>query len=157
MSLRNFFFPEEITIVRGSHSGGELADLFASDDSRFEVHPGVTQDPEEPPVWLRIVGTSSTATPSEIRFILEARVNTPAVTQTIALFNYVLDDYEVVDVRSSTMADSVVEVIVGGDPSRFVDNETLEIKAQLTWKPGPLVLLFPWTVGMDQAVWRINE
>jgi hypothetical protein len=60
-----------------------------------------------------------------------------------------------VDVRIATRSDSVAEVVVDGDPSRFVDPETLEVNAQLTFTPPPLVLLFPWSVGIDQAVWTV--
>ena len=83
--------------------------------------------------------------------------DTPGVTQRIELFDYVTESYEEVDSRTASLnEDSVVEVIVEGDPSRFIDPETLEVKAQLTWKPGPLVILYPWNVGIDQAVWKIT-
>jgi hypothetical protein len=59
-----------------------------------------------------------------------------------------------VDARMRTAPDSVTEIIVEGDPSRFVDSETLAVKARLTFKPGPL-LIFPWDVRIDQAVWTI--
>jgi hypothetical protein len=97
-----------------------------------------------------------TDAPAELRFVLETRADTPNVTQTISLFNYVTNMYEEVDSSTTSFnSDGAVEVTVGGDPSRFINSETLEVKAELTWKPPPLVLVFPWEIGIDQAVWKI--
>ncbi len=156
MSMRVIFVPEELTVIRGRIESGELADLFASDDSRLNVQPGPTQDPEEPPVWLELRSTATTDSPAQLSFILEANVDTPGVTQTIRLFDYVLGEYEEVDSRTASFnQDLAVEIVVDGDPSRFIDPETLEVKAQLTWMPGPIVIVFPWSVGIDQAVWAV--
>lgn len=147
--------PQDVQVVRGRVASGGIADLFESDDSRLVVQPGLTQNPDEPPVWLILSGTSVTESPSQLSFTLETQVDTPGVTQRIELFDFTLGAYEEVDVRIATRMDSVVEVVVKGDPSRFVDPETLELNAQLTFKPPPLVLLFPWSVGIDQAVWTV--
>ncbi|MCH7527521.1 MAG: hypothetical protein IID39_08795 [Planctomycetes bacterium] len=149
--------PIDLRIIRGRHVAGELADLFASDDSRMVFQPGITLDPDEPPVWLELTGRSPSGSPSELAFTLETRVDTPGVTQTISLFNYDAGEFEEIDSRTASFNnDSTVEIVVGGDPSRFIKSDTLEMKAELTWKPGPLVILFPWNIGIDQAVWSIT-
>jgi hypothetical protein len=148
--------PDGHTLIRGRHILGIMPDLYRSDDSRLTFNPGLTQDPEEPPVWLELTGTSVTDAPTELRFVLETRADTPNITQTISLFNYVTNMYEEVDASTTPFNnDGAVEVTVGGDPSRFINSETLEVKAELTWKPPPLVLVFPWNLGIDQAVWKI--
>jgi len=48
------------------------------------------------------------------------------------------------------------EVSITDDPSRFIDPNTLEMKAQLSWKPTGPVLLWPWTVRIDQTIWTIT-
>ncbi|MCH7526736.1 MAG: hypothetical protein IID39_04810, partial [Planctomycetes bacterium] len=146
--------PTDLEVFRGRVVSGEIGDLFDSDDSRMGFWPGITQDSSEAPVWLRLTGSSLTDVPAELRFTLEANVNTPGVAQRIELFNYVMQSYEEIDFRVGTDTDSIVEIVVDGDPSRFVDSKTLEMKAQLTWLPGPLVF-FPWTVSVDQAVWKV--
>jgi hypothetical protein len=96
-------------------------------------------------------------TPSILEFTLETQVDTPGVTQTVELFNYVSQEFEEVDSRvTSFNEDAVVEIVVDNDPGRFIDPETLEVKAQLTWKPGPLVIVYPWYLGIDQAIWRVT-
>jgi hypothetical protein len=95
-------------------------------------------------------------TPSILEFTLETQVDTPGVTQTVELFNYVSQEFEEVDSRvTSFNEDGKVEIVVDTDPGRFIDPETLEVKAQLTWKPGPLVLGYPWNLRIDQAIWRV--
>jgi hypothetical protein len=147
--------PEDYTVVRGIPAYGGLADLFASDDSRLGTNAGPTLDPAEPPVWLVIDGTASVATPSEFAFTLEAKANTSGLRQKIELYNYITESFEEVDSRAATTTDSVVEVTVTGDPSRFIDPGNLAMKAQLTWKPSGPVLIWPFTVGIDQAVWKM--
>lgn len=157
LGMRNIFLPEDFNVIRGNHTGGELADLFSSDDSRLVLQPGLTQNPDEPPVWVELTGTAPTDTPSAMSFLFEGNVNTPGVTQTISLFDYVAGQYEEMDSRAGSLnVDESIEIVVDGDPSRFVNSETLEIKAELTWKPPPLVLMFPWSVEIDQAVWAID-
>lgn len=149
--------PEDLRIIRGRQVSGALPDLFFSDDLRMLFQPGITLNSDEPPIWLKLTGSSVTETPTELSFVLETQVDTPGVTQTISLFNYGANEYEEVDSRTTPFgSDSAVEVIVDGDPSRFVDSETLEVKAQLTWMPGPLVILYPWNLGIDQAIWTVT-
>ena len=81
-------------------------------------------------------------------------VDIPGVTQRIELYNYIAQDYEMIDVRVATDTDTVAEIVVDGDPSRFIHSESLEMKAQLTWQPGP-VFIFPWSTNIDQAVWGV--
>jgi hypothetical protein len=148
--------PNGYTVIRGHVIGGGLLDLFDSDDSRLEVNAGLTLTPIEPEAWLEVTTDTTTATPSELRFVLEARVNTPNVEQRIALYNYNTLSYEQLDVRPATTSDSVVTIVVSTNASRFVDPATLEMKARLQWKTVGLTGLFPWTVGIDQSIWEIT-
>ncbi|MCH7840769.1 MAG: PQQ-dependent sugar dehydrogenase [Planctomycetes bacterium] len=152
--MPSVLLPQELEIVRGVQRSGELADVFTSDDSYLVLQPGITQDSSEPPIWLTLTGSSTTAAPAELRFTLESSVNTPGVTQRIGLFNYETQQFEEIDARVGTSSDSVTEIIVEGDPSRFVDSKTLAVKVRLTFMPGPL-LIFPWDARIDQAVWTI--
>lgn len=149
--------PHNFSVIRGKHISGGLADLFESDDSRLVIQAGPVLDIHEPPVWMVIDATAFTNSPPELRFTLEACVNTPGLTQKIELFNYVTQSYEQVDERAATTTDSVVEIIVSGDPSRFIDPGTLAMNAQMTWKPSGPILLWPYTVGIDQSIWSILQ
>jgi len=154
----NTILPAGLTLVRGKIVAGGLSDLFYSDDLRLNVQPGMVLTQDEPPVWLVLTGTAPTATPSGLQFTLESKVNTAGMLlQRIELYNYVTQGFEVVDARAPTTYDQVVVVTVSGDPSRFVNPTTREMQAQLSWKATGLVGFFPWTVGIDQAVWTVGQ
>jgi WD40 repeat protein len=148
--------PDGYSIIRGQLLSGGLDDLYESDDSRLSVRAGIILDTSEPPVWLELEGTSPTASPEALRFTLEARAVTSGLAQEIELYNYVTESYEEIDQRQATTEDSVATVFVTGDPSRFVDPETLAMRARLTWKPAGPILLWPFDIGIDQAVWAVT-
>lgn len=145
-----------LEVVRGRIISGSILEMFGSDDTYLVAHPGFTADAAEPPVWLVLTGTSIAEFPAALRFRLESSLEIAGVTQRIELFDFASQAYEEVDVRVAPQEDTVVEIVVDGDASRFVDSETLEVNARLTWTPGPLVKTYPWEVRIDQAIWRIT-
>ena len=149
--------PTSLTVFRGQVISGNLDSLLASDDSWLIVAAGMVLMPSEAPVWLILEGTAPTATPSQLKFRLEAHaVNTGVFTQKIELYNYVTQSYELVDTRNATMTDTVAEVTLSGDLTRFIQPGTLKMKAQLTWRAGGPVGAFPWRIAADQSVWVVT-
>jgi len=146
----------DFTIVRGELLGGGLSDLVSSDDSRLDVKVGFVLSSAEPPVWIVLDATAATASPSEFRFDLEAKVNAGGLTQKIELYNFDTEEWELVDTRPATVSDSSVEIVASGDLTRFIEPGTLAVKAQLTWKAFGPITLFPWQVGIDKAGWMIK-
>jgi len=148
--------PESYTIVRGELMSGGLAELLASDDARMMIRLGFVLSSAEPPVWLEVEGTATTATPSDLWVTLEAGASTVGLTQRIRLFNHDTQSFEELDTGFATPADSVVQVKVPGDPARFVHPDTLEMRAELTWKANGPVTTYPWQVGIDQVMWTVK-
>jgi parallel beta-helix repeat protein len=147
--------PASYTIIRGKHIAGDLGDIYYSDDSRLTVNAGLTLMMDEPPVWIRLEGTVPSATPDWLEFTLEARAIGGSIVQIIELYNYETDSYEEIDERTATATDSLVEIYVSDDPSRFIDPDTLEMKAYLKWKPSGPLFVWPFTVDVDQSIWTI--
>jgi hypothetical protein len=152
----NLVRPDDYTIIRGTLDSGGLSDLFFSDDSRLVIRAGIVMSPAEPPVLIQVIGTAPTASPSELKFTLEAHANTVGIMQKIELFNYITQGYEEVDYRLATTSDQVVEVVISDDPYCFIDSDTLEMNAQLSWMPSGPVLFWPWSIGVDQSIWMIT-
>ena len=148
--------PDSFSMVRGVLIGGSLSDLFASDDLRLDVRAGLTLFLGESPLQVAITGTSPVETPSELRFKLEASVNTPGLTQTIELFNYDTSLYEQVDLAVPGFSDGIVNVVVTTNPGRFVQAGTREMRAKVLYGQVGLTLLWPWSAKLDQAVWSIT-
>ena len=102
-----------------------------------------------------VVGTSPVEVPSEVRFKLEASANTPGLSQTILLFNYVTSSYEEVDLSVPGAMDSVVDVVITTNPERFVQVGTREMTAKVVYQRVGFTLLWPWSARIDQSVWTI--
>ncbi|MCH8978983.1 MAG: hypothetical protein IH945_07040 [Armatimonadetes bacterium] len=147
--------PDSFSIVRGFLNGGGLSDLFASDDLRLDIRAGLTLFLGEPPLQVVVVGTSPVQVPSELRFKLEASVNTPGLTQSIQLFNYVTSLYEEVDLSVPGSSDTSVEIVVTTNPGRYVQAGTREIRAKVVYQKVGFTLLWPWSARLDQAVWKV--
>ena len=147
--------PDSFSILRGVLTGGGLSDLFASDDLRLELRAGLTLFLGESPLQVVVAGTSPVETPSELRFKLEANVNTPGLTQTIELFNYDTSLYEQVDLAVPGFSDGIVEVVITSNPGRFVQAGTRDMRAKVLYRQVGLTLLWPWSARLDQAVWTI--
>lgn len=148
--------PNSFVVNTGSHLSGGLSELRFSDDQYLLVR-------EAPPLALglpsvRVTFSSSLPgfTLSELRVRIETSVSAiPAsgVTQRIELFNYVSNMWELVDVRSATSSDAVVEVVPTGDPNRFVHSVTGRVEARVSlYDPGTL-FSFGWQARIDQILW----
>jgi hypothetical protein len=148
--------PQSFSLFRGLHLSGGLSDLFNSDDSYLVLQPGPTLNLAEAPLQLTLSGTSPVTAPSAFQFKLEARANVTGLNQSILLFNFSTNAYETMDVRGATTSDSVVVVVPTGNLSRFVNASTSEVRARITYKQVGPVGVFPWTVRVDQAQWRIG-
>ena len=151
----NFVVPDSFLVVRGLLTGGGLGDLFISDDLRLDVRAGLTLFFGEAPLQVLVVGTSPVEVPGELRFKYEASVNTPGLTQSIQLFNYVTSLYEEVDLSVPGASDAIVEVVITTDPGRFVQAGTREMRAKVVYQRVGFTLLWPWSARLDQTVWTI--
>ena len=68
--------------------------------------------------------------------------------------SYVLAQ-NIVDIKYEDLPDEVVEITIEDNASDYIDLDTKMVKAELKYKAIGPTLLFPWQVGIDQAVWRI--
>lgn len=152
--------PEGWKLLDGILTGGQVADLFHSDDQYFELEPYPTSNSVKQKIHLILQATSTTETPATLRFRLEAKMLgwlTPGdVVQSIELFNYNTHRYEILDSRPVGIVDGCLEFTVNGNPSRFVQSGTREITAGLTWKSVSFSgATFDWVIDVDQAAWSI--
>jgi hypothetical protein len=149
--------PDSFTILRGFLEGGGLAELIDSDNAYLEVGAGITLNPTEPPVWVEVVATSPSATPTDLSFVLEARSNTINLNQRVELFNYDTDSYELVDSRTASTTDASIVIEPAGDVTRFVEPGTNEMRARVGWISQGIISLFPWSIDIDQTGWTISQ
>jgi hypothetical protein len=148
--------PDAFTVFRGFYQSGDLSDVRESDDSYLKFNPGITMFPTEPPVWIAFEGTLPFDNPQDLSVTLEASVNTVGISQTIEMFNWNSQQYELVDTHSASFnSDSVVTVDLTGNVTDYVEVGTGTVKSRVGWKKSGLIILFPWTVCIDQVVWSV--
>ena len=54
-------------------------------------------------------------------------------SQTIQLYNYNTEKYEIVDSRQASVTDEIVQVFITNNISSYIDSSTLELKAQISY------------------------
>jgi len=149
------FVPTAFSFLTGSQTGGTLASLANSDDSRLTGRPGAVLVSTQAPVRLEVTGQSPYQYPSELTFQFEGLASIGNAQQRIFLRNYQSGQYDEVDVRIATTGDTVVVTSPGGAASNYV-GPGLEVKALITYKPTGAVLIYPWQVGVDQTMWSVR-
>lgn len=149
---------DELQLFRGVLIEGDLTRLAQSDDEYFIAQPGFTLSAMESPVWIDLTGVSTFTNPSSLGFSIESAANTPNIRQVIELFNYSTNEFEVVDDRlTSFSTDASATVQLDQDMENFVESATGEVETRVGWRQNGFVLLFPWEVRIDRAVWLIGE
>ncbi|MGI9517110.1 MAG: PQQ-dependent sugar dehydrogenase [Pirellulaceae bacterium] len=145
----------------GVFTGGQLADLFESDDSYLLVDPEPTQNPIKQQIDIIVQAIGNTATPGELSFRLECKkIGGPVgdVIQSIELFNYVTNEFEFIDIRPSENIDTPVEITIADNVTRFVNPATREITAYLKWRSQSFSGdPFTWSIEVDEAVWPVAD
>lgn len=149
--------PASFSLTRGILLSGTLSNLTRSDDMRMNLRPGIVLSSAEAPIQLVLNGTSPVLTTTELHFPVEANANQANIRQTIELFNYQTSSYEQMDSRIAATTDSLVDVIVSTNPSRFINSSTGALRARISYKAAGPVLNYPWLVGIDRAVWNIKR
>ncbi len=141
-------------VVRGTPLSGGQAEINASDDQHFAVRAGVTGHRSEPPVWLEFEGTHLGPTIGALRFELEARCNT-VIRQRVRLFNWTTSAWDTVSDRDATVTDSFVEADINTNVSRYVQAGTGRMMARAEWFLDRPTIVWPFTVNVDEARWKV--
>ncbi len=146
---------EMAEVVFGELLSGGVANLLFSDDSYLQVGAIRPTELAAPSVDVVLTATSPTTNPSSLSFTLEASSDGSPVRQRIWLFNYQTAQWELVDDRSATAGDQTVTVNVSGNPARFVNGSTGEMKARIGYMDFGVTFL-AWGGKLDKAFWTVN-
>ncbi len=146
--------PTSFAIVRGVNAGGGLPQTLQSDNQYLLVRGGTVLTPTEPPVWVEFTGTYTGATPAHLRFEFEGSVNT-VLNQRVHMFNYTTGVWDQMSSRDATMTDSWVEADVVSNTSRYIQAGTGQMRSRVQFFRDRPILIWPFTVSIDQAVWKV--
>ncbi|MFO0984660.1 MAG: kelch repeat-containing protein [Planctomycetota bacterium] len=148
--------PSAVKIFRGTHLGGGLPEILSSDDQYLAVERQ-RSPPVVAPIQIVVEATSPSAQPTGIDLTVEAGVSAVAIDQSIEMFNWVANAYEVVDLRAASIADAEVTITPSGSLSRFVNQTTRKMKSRLTYRDAQFLRLAPWDARVDHVVWVITS
>lgn len=146
--------PTSYTPVRGVVTSGNLASLLNSDNNRLVVRPGVVFSTADAPVQIRVDATAPMASPNGLSFSVESSASFGNAQQRIWLWNYVIDDYELVDTRLATLTDNATTVTIRTNASRFVQPSTLAIRALVSYRAIGPAFAYPWSARIDKVWWN---
>lgn len=152
--------PFEVTFPAGSSQAGNFTSLWTSNDQYVTLKRGIVLNPTIDPMQVAVKGIANSENANSIKFRAELGTTTGGSPQKIYLFNYSTNQYDLVDSRSSTTADSVVEITVTNNPTRYINQtqgaEHLQVKALITFR-AIITLNNSWNARIDQAVWIVNR
>jgi hypothetical protein len=148
--------PNSYTLFRGSTLSGGMSDLYSSDDSRWVLRPGAVFTNSEYPVQLILNGNSPSNAATILRFILESHSGAPNINQKLFLYNYNSLQFEEMDSRTMSTADSTITVTVSSNASRFIDPITGAMQAKIACRANGAVFTYPWQARLDKAVWTVT-
>lgn len=135
----------------GILESGSFADLASSDDSALRYR-AVTSTPS---IQLGFRGSIATSSPSVLVFKMENRVTTPNVTQTIEVFNFITNSYEVFDTRTGSTSDQEATVEIN-DATNYA-GALGNIDVRVTWNADGTVTHFPWGTAVDQVSFQFID
>jgi len=148
---------ESFTVPLGRHLSGEVSDLHQSDDSYVTIRSRALMALTLPMIRMEVQGTTTVETASRITITVEtAASNLPKQPlQRLALFDYGAETWVIIDERATTVIDSIIDVVVDHDPTRFIAPGTGKLKMRLDWfDPG---LFAAWGVRVDHATWTVER
>lgn len=148
--------PTELQIMRGRVLSGNLQSLWDSDDDALHLQPGFVLSSEESPIQIVLTSAVPVNTTDEFRFTVESSADTPNTRQMIQLYNYTAGQYETIDSRLLPTSDTITEVIITKNPTRFIHPTTRQVKAKILFQPAGIMLRFPWIARLDWVVFWVS-
>ena len=144
----------------GAVTSGVLSDVDESDDVKLQLDPSPTSNPFKQKIDMILVSATDVTSPSSLTLRVEAMmIGGPAgdVIQEIALLNRSAGQWDTIDIRPASSADTVVDAAAIGNLNNYVNQINGEIIARVTFSsPSFSGSTFTWSVDIDQAVWLIE-
>ncbi|MDQ2986272.1 MAG: S8 family serine peptidase [Armatimonadota bacterium] len=149
--------PTSYTRIRGTHTGGTLASVTSSNNQYLTHTPGIVFSVGQSPVELVFTGTAPMAAPVQFFARVEAGATSPAILQTIEVYNYATPGW--VEISSANLAttDGTRILAPPGTLSDYVQPGTRKIEMRVRARAVAPMFSFPWTHRIDQIGWHIDD
>ena len=149
-----FVVPATVSVTHGTLASGDVEELSTCDSLDFVVQRNEADLQSR--IEFELKSVSPIVNPSRLTVRLKGAVfSRAAVTQTIDVFNYTNNTWESVDSRAaSRFNDTVAEVSLNGDLSRFVESSSSCITARVRFAGSSQRQQF--ATYTDQFAWEIE-
>lgn len=152
-------YAHRAVLERGRALGGGRMDLAFSDDVHWAAAPGLVLTREEPPIRLRLRGTSPVADPAGLLVSYEASVTASppsSIEERVEVFDVSLGRFVPVGSFVAEPGDAIRTVRLTGDLTRFVNPADHGVQARISFVPvGPLASP-NWSARIDEAGWIVE-
>jgi hypothetical protein len=146
--------PISYTVFQGRNPTGSFFDLWYSDDNYVQVLPTLFGTVTVPPLQVIFDSVAVTSNAQSLKFRAEVASLSGASTQRIQLWNYSTGQYDTVDTRTAGPTDTMTEVLISSNPSRYIDPTTRAVRTRMQFIPGA-ARTATWRVRFDRTVWLV--
>ena len=146
-----------VSTTIGSVTNGTILNVRNDDDNYLEIQPAPII---EEGVWgaaIEMETTTPVLMENGIQVDMQIRVNTPNVEQEIEIFNFTDESFETINVSDLATVDTDTAAEVTGELYDFVDPDSGNIRARVTWRQKGPVFLSPWTIFIDRAEFVVSN
>jgi hypothetical protein len=149
--------PSSFTVQPGTIVSGALGDLWDDDGFELVCGPGVVLISNQAPLRMTLTSTSLSTSPTRVAMLIEGRSTSTAIQQQVEFWNYQSNQWVLADTRSTTTNSTVIEVEAPGVPTQYVHQATRQVQTRLSYRATGPILVYPWRMRWDQAVWKITR
>lgn len=144
-----------VTRIRGGAVSGNYTQTWSSNNGYLVVNSANSQAEYTVPTILETTTFAPQQDLTSLTFKVESRASIPLAQQRIALYNYALGTFVHVRTNNITTSDGTESVIVTGNLSQYVEPNTLEMKARLSYLD-PTYESALFTTSLDLIQWRVG-
>lgn len=150
----SYVLPTSATWFRGTLVSGPPGALFADDDVYLVGRAGPASIGEAP-AQLVVEGQAPVGEVFGVEFSASSHVNTSGLSRRIELWDWTAGAYVNLGSVPASSADTLHLVAAPAPLARFV-SATRTVRARVSWFQSGPVVVWPWTVWVDRAGWRVR-
>ena len=151
--------PSSVLIDRGTVSSGNTFELSYDDKYSYVLAASTQTSLNDYPLQVVVTSTSFDKLNSgsgSLVFEVKMSQIVGNLTQRIEFYNYATGQYETVDTRTGSNAMSHTTVTVASNPSRFVDQNSNQIRARLSLRSNVFPVVRKLTGVFNLMKWTVN-
>lgn len=149
--------PVSYQVGPGLDLGGGVASLLRDDGTNLRLKVNLAAEEEGHQIQLVLNTVAPIAAPTSVDFVLKDRVSISGVQRVVKLWNYTVNQWELVDLKNIGISTNNLTVVTAGDFSRFVQAGTRNMRVLVGYDLVTADKFFAWEALIDLAVVRVGH